>query len=90
MYFLLNMFHQLKSKIYIYIYFFFVKIFYFRGLASTMRALSSAQQPIIEETNNDWTENDDPLAVGGDRYQIVNSYLPINGDYQISKRRFYF
>lgn len=51
-----------------------------------MRALSSAQQPIIEETNNDSTENDDPLTIGGGRYQIVNSCLPVNGDYQIAKR----
>jgi hypothetical protein len=51
-----------------------------------MRALSNAQQPIVEETNNDWSENDDSLIFGGDRYQIVNSYLPVNGDYQIAKR----
>jgi hypothetical protein len=49
-----------------------------------MRALSSAQQPIIDETNNDWSENDETC----DRYQIVNSYLPVNGDYQIDKRMF--
>jgi len=54
-------------------------------LASTMRALSSAQQPIVDETNNDWSENEETLTVGGDRYQIVNSYLPVNGDYQIAE-----
>jgi hypothetical protein len=52
-----------------------------------MRALSSAQQSIVDETNNnEWLENDETLSVGGDRYQIVNSSLPINGDYQIAKR----
>lgn len=52
-----------------------------------MRALSSAQQPIMEGTNNDCSENDDPLStVVGDRYQIANSCLPVNGDYQIAKR----
>jgi hypothetical protein len=51
-----------------------------------MRALSSAQQPIIDETNNDWSENDETC----DRYQIVSSYLPVNGDYQIAKRMFTF
>ncbi|CAF0839924.1 unnamed protein product [Adineta ricciae] len=54
-------------------------------LASTMRALSSAQQPIVDETNSDYSENDDSLNVGGDRYQIVNSCLLANGDYQIVK-----
>ncbi|CAF4413683.1 unnamed protein product [Rotaria socialis] len=56
-------------------------------LASTLRALSSAQQPIADEANNnnDWSENDDILAAGGGRYQIVNSCLPANGDYQIAK-----
>lgn len=58
----------------------------FSDLASTMRALSSAQQSIVDETNSDWSENDETLSVGGDRYQIVNSSLPINGDYQIAKR----
>ncbi len=53
-----------------------------------MRALSSAQQPIIDETPNDWMENDDSLTIGRDRYQIVHSYLPVNGDYQIAKRIF--
>ncbi len=53
-----------------------------------MRALSSAQQPIIDETPNDWMENDDSLTVERDRYQIVHSYLPVNGDYQIDKRIF--
>jgi hypothetical protein len=48
-----------------------------------MRALSSAQQSIADETNSEWSENDDTII---DRYQIVNSYLPINGDYQIAKR----
>jgi hypothetical protein len=51
-------------------------------LASTMRALSSAQQSIVDETNSDWSENDETFS---DRYQIVNSYLPVNGDYQIAK-----
>ena len=54
-----------------------------------MRALSSAQQPIVDETNNDWSENDETLSVGGDRYQIVNSRLPVNGDYQIAKRMYF-
>jgi len=54
-----------------------------------MRALSSAQQPIVDETNNDWLENDETLTAGGDRYQIVNSYLPVNGDYQIAKRIYF-
>lgn len=51
-----------------------------------MRALSSAQQPILDEINSDYSENDDSLNVGGDRYQIVHSCLPLNGDYQIAKR----
>ncbi|CAF3779735.1 unnamed protein product [Rotaria magnacalcarata] len=57
------------------------------NLASTLRALSSAQQPIADEANNnnDWSENDDTLAAEGDRYQIVNSCLPANGAYQIAK-----
>ncbi|CAF0968761.1 unnamed protein product [Adineta steineri] len=54
-------------------------------LVSTMRALSSAQQPIVDEINSDYSENDDSLNVGGDRYQIVSSCLPLNGDYQIAK-----
>ncbi|CAF0841091.1 unnamed protein product [Rotaria sordida] len=54
-------------------------------LASTIRALSSAQQPIVDETNSDWSENDELLSLGGDRYQIVNSCLPANGDYQVAK-----
>ncbi|CAF0884523.1 unnamed protein product [Rotaria sp. Silwood1] len=54
-------------------------------LASRIRALSSAQQPIVDETNNDWSENDESPSVGGDRYQIVNSCLPTNGDYQIDR-----
>ena len=49
-----------------------------------MRALSSAQQSIVDETSSDILENDE---VGRDRYQIVNSYLPVNGDYQIAKRK---
>ena len=59
-----------------------------RDLASTMRALSSAQQPIVDETNTTWSENDEALSVGGDRYQIVSSCLPVNGDYQIEKRTY--
>lgn len=59
-----------------------------RGLASTMRALSSAQQPIVDEVNSDWSENEEILNVG-DRYQIVNSCLPLNGDYQIDKRMYF-
>ncbi|CAM4742828.1 unnamed protein product [Rotaria magnacalcarata] len=57
------------------------------NLASTLRALSSAQQPIADDANNnnDWSENDDTLAAEGDRYQIVNSCLPANGAYQIAK-----
>lgn len=51
-----------------------------------MRALSSAQQSIAEETNSDWSENDETLNMTGDRYQIVKSCLPTNGDYQIPKR----
>lgn len=54
-------------------------------LVSTMRALSSAQQPIVDDTNHTWSENDEALSVGGGRYQIVSSYLPANGDYQIEK-----
>lgn len=60
-----------------------------RHLASTLRALSNAQQPIAEEPNNDWPENDEILNAGSDRYQIVNSCLPANGDYQISKRMYH-
>ena len=54
-----------------------------------MRALSSAQKPIVDETTttvNDWSENDETLSLGRDRYQIVNSCLPADGDYQINKR----
>ena len=58
----------------------------FRKLAHTMRALSSAQQPIVDETTIDWTENDEALSLGRDRYQIVHSCLPADGDYQIDKR----
>lgn len=54
-----------------------------------MRALSSAQQPIVDETNNDWSENDETLSVGRDRYQIVNSCLAANGDYQFVKCMFF-
>lgn len=78
--------HPLKSKI-----FFCVEritVIVARNLASTMRALSSAQQPIVDEINSDYSENDDSLNVGGDRYQIVNSCLPANGDYQIAKRMY--
>ena len=53
-----------------------------------MRALSSAQQPIVDETSTTWSENDEALSVGGDRYQIVSSCLPVNGDYQIEKRMY--
>ena len=53
-----------------------------------MRALSSAQQPIGDGINNDYSENEDSLNVGGDRYQIVNSCLLANGDYQIAKRMY--
>jgi len=80
------MYHQLKSKI---VCFFLNNIkskFYSRDLASTMRALSSAQQSIVDETNSDYSENDETLNVGGDRCQIVNSCLPLNGEYQIAKR----
>ncbi|CAF4386355.1 unnamed protein product, partial [Rotaria magnacalcarata] len=61
------------------------------NLASTLRALSSAQQPIADDANNnnDWSENDDTLAAEGDRYQIVNSCLPANGAYQIAKRMYF-
>lgn len=59
-----------------------------RDLASTMRALSSAQQSIVDGTNSDMSENEETLGVGGNRYQIVNSYLPVNGDYQIEKRNY--
>ncbi|UJR21103.1 hypothetical protein I4U23_024203 [Adineta vaga] len=54
-------------------------------LASTMRALSSAQQTTVDEINSDYSENDESLNVG-DRYRIVHSCLPLNGDYQITKR----
>ena len=54
-----------------------------------MRALSSAQQPIVDETNNDWPENDDTINVEGDKYQILHSYLPKNGDYRIAKRKYF-
>jgi hypothetical protein len=57
----------------------------FRNLASTMRALSSAQQPIVDETNNEWMENDEALNVERDRYQIVNSCLAAHGDYHMEK-----
>ena len=53
-----------------------------------MRALSSAQQPIVDETNNDLSENDETLSVGRDRYQIVSSCLAASGDYQFAKRTF--
>ena len=57
----------------------------FRNLAHTMRALSSAQKPIVDETTADLTENDEMLSLGRDRYQIVNSCLPADGEYQIDK-----
>jgi hypothetical protein len=37
-----------------------------------MKALSSAQQSTVDEINSDWSENDETLSIGGDRYQIVN------------------
>lgn len=53
-----------------------------------MRALSSAQQSIAEETGSDWSENDETSNMTGERYQIVSSCLPVNGDYQIPKRKY--
>lgn len=61
----------------------------FSNLALTMRALSSAQQSIADETNSDCSENEETVNMTADRYQIVNSCLPINGDYQIPKRKYF-
>lgn len=61
-------------------------MFEFRNLAHTIRALSSAQKPIVDEPTIDGTENDEMLSLGRDRYQIVHSCLPADGDYQIEKR----
>ncbi len=61
---------------------------YFRDLATRIRALSNAQQTIVDEINNDQIENDEVLVVADYKYQIVNSCLPRNGNYQIENCRY--
>jgi hypothetical protein len=48
-----------------------------------MKDLSDAQQTITDEINDDQVENDKGLVIADYRYQIVNSCLPTNGNYQI-------
>ncbi len=43
----------------------------------------------MDDTNDEQVENNDLLTSTDYRYQIVNSSLPRNGDYQIDNRMYY-
>ena len=51
--------------------------------------LSSAQKSIIDDINNDTTDNDEILNLEGDKYRSVDSHLAVNGDYQVNKRKYF-
>jgi hypothetical protein len=53
-----------------------------------VRALRSAQKSIVDEANQDGSDNDEPLTVGRDQYKIVNSHLAVEGNYSIDERRY--
>ncbi|CAF0741841.1 unnamed protein product [Adineta steineri] len=53
--------------------------------AIRIRNLSIAQQTTIGGVYDESTENNETVNVSDYRYQIVNSYLSKNGDYQIDK-----
>jgi len=62
---------------------------YFSGRATRIKALLIAQkQTNVDETNNEQIENDEVSIGEDDRYQIVNSFVPRNGDYQIDSRMY--
>ena len=59
---------------------------YFSGLARRVRALRNAQESIDDEINDRQIESENSPEVVDDRYQIVDSFLPSNGKYQIENR----
>ncbi len=60
--------------------------FIFSGLARRVRALRNAQESIDDEINDRQIESENIPEVVDDRYQIVDSFLPSNGKYQIENR----
>lgn len=55
-----------------------------RATAARNHALASAQREIDDDNQS---ESDDSLSGQCDRYQIIESSLLGNGDYEIDKRR---
>ena len=72
------------------------KNFYYKSIfidfsihESRLKALLNAQQELcINETDNESIVNNETLIIVEDRYQIINSCLPTNGDYQIENRMY--
>jgi len=61
---------------------------YFSVHGPRIRALLNAQKTVFDDVNDESLEDEDESNDTDYRHQIVNSFLPSNGDYKIDNRTY--